>query len=82
MKFTNTQAESFYHILRESYKNQLALTKKQLAEVRGCSTSTIDLEVSKGIGVPFMKAGKAKNASIRFNIVDVAEYLSQTIKTA
>jgi hypothetical protein len=82
MKFTNPQAENFYHILRESYKNQLVLNKKQLAEVRGCSTSTINLEVSKGIGVPFIKMGTAKNSSVRFNIIDVAEYLSQTVKTA
>jgi len=49
----------------------------------GISNSTLDLYVSKGIGLPnYKKLGTAKNAKVIFNLVDVAKFLSNTIKTA
>lgn len=81
MKFSNPQTELIYQDLKSRY-NKATLNKKELANEMTCSISTIDLNISKGIGPSYLKMGTAKNATIRFNIIDVAEYLSQTIKTA
>lgn len=82
LKFTNPQTELVYQDLKSRY-NKATLTKKELANEFTVSTSTIDLYISKGIGIPnYKKLGTAKNAKVIFNIIDVAEYLSQTIKTA
>ena len=82
LKFSNSQAEQFYIMLRDFYK-KAALNKRELANEIGVSLSTIDLYISKGVGIPnYKKLGTAKNAKVVFNIIDVAEFLSQTIKTA
>jgi len=82
LKFKNPQTELVYQDLKSRY-NKATLTKKELANEFTVSTSTIDLYISKGIGIPnYKKLGTAKNAKVVFNIIDVAEYLSQTIKTA
>ena len=82
LKFSNPQTELVYQDLKSRY-NKAKLTKKELANEFTVSTSTIDLYISKGIGIPnYKKLGTAKNAKVVFNIIDVAEYLSQTIKTA
>jgi hypothetical protein len=47
------------------------------------SLSTIDLYISKGVNLPnYKKLGNAKNAKLIFNIIDVAEFLTDTIKVA
>ena len=82
LKFSNPQTELVYQDLKSRY-NKATLTKKELANEFTVSTSTIDLYISKGIGIPnYKKLGTAKNSKVIFNIIDVAEYLSQTIKTA
>ncbi len=82
MNFTNPQAEQFYKQLRDTYKKS-TLTKAELANEMGISQSSINNYISKGYGIPnYIKIGKSKNASVRFNIIDVAEFLTQTIKTA
>lgn len=41
------------------------------------SPSTLDLYISKGIGLPrYKKLGLAKNARVVFNIYDIAVYLN------
>ena len=81
MKFTNPQTEQIFNYLNDKYK-KLQLNKNEFALESGQSVSTINLNIAKGINLPnYIKMGTSKNASIRFNIFDVAEYLSQTIKT-
>ncbi len=82
MEFKTPQSQLIYEDLKSRY-NKATLTKKELAKEFTVSVSTIDLYISKGIGVPnYKKLGKAKNAKVVFNIIDVAEYLAQTIQTA
>ena len=82
MEFNNPQTALVYQDLKSRY-NKATLTKKELANEFTVSVSTTDLYISKGVGVPnYKKLGTAKNAKVIFNIIDVAEYLSQTIKTA
>ncbi len=76
------QQELIYQDLKERYK-KATLSKREMAHELGISYSTIDLYISKGYGIPnYKKLGTAKNAKVIFNIIDVSEFLSQTIKTA
>jgi len=82
LKFSNPQTELIYQDLKSRY-NKATLSKKEYANEVGSSVSTIDLYMQKGAGVPnYKKLGTAKNEKVIFNIIDVAEYLTQTIKTA
>jgi transcriptional regulator with XRE-family HTH domain len=77
----NPQAQLIYQDLKTRYK-KASLSKSELAVELGVSISTIDKYKKDGIGLPnYKKLGNAKNAKIIFNIIDVANFLSQTIKT-
>lgn len=76
------QQELIYNDLKDRY-GKATLSKSEMAKELGISYSTIDSYISKGYGIPnYKKLGMAKNAKVVFNIIDVAEFLSQTIKTA
>jgi len=78
----NQQQELIYNDLKLRYKKS-TLSKREMAHELGISYSTIDNYIAKGYGIPnYKKLGRAKNSKIIFNIIDVAEFLSQTIKTA
>jgi len=82
MEFPNLQSQLVYQDLKSRY-NKATLTKPELANELTVSLSTIDLYISKGMGIPpYKKLGNAKNAKVVFNIVDTAIFLSQTIKVA
>jgi len=77
-----TTAKLIYEDLRTRY-NKAVIGKKELANELGVSLSTIDNYIHRGIGIPpYKKLGTAHNARVVFNLVDVANFLSQTIKTA
>lgn len=68
--------EKILSMLEEKY-GSILLTKKDLAQVMGCSLSTIDNLLKGGINIPkHIKFGGAKNSSIRFCNTDVAEFLA------
>ncbi|NCO00651.1 MAG: hypothetical protein GW906_02295 [Epsilonproteobacteria bacterium] len=74
--------DKIYEELRKKYK-RMTISKSEMSNELGISNSTLDLYVSKGIGLPnYKKLGTAKNAKVIFNLVDVAKFLSNTIKTA
>ncbi|UFH60478.1 helix-turn-helix transcriptional regulator [Sulfurovum mangrovi] len=76
------QQQLIYNDLKDRY-GKATLSKAEMAKELGISYSTIDSYISKGYGIPnYKKLGKSKNAKVVFNIIDVAEFLSQTIKTA
>lgn len=76
----NTQA--IYDYLKNKYK-RVTIGKKEMAMELGIANSTLDLYIAKGIGIPsYRKLGNAKNAKVVFNIVDLADFLTQnTIET-
>lgn len=75
------QQEKLYLYLQKKYKRAV-ISKAEMAEELGISNSTLDLYISKGSGLPnYKKLGKAKNAKVVFNLIDIAEFLSKTIKT-
>ena len=78
----NQQQELICQDLQTRYKKS-TLSKREMATELGISYSTIDGYIAKGYGIPnYKKLGTAKNAKVVFNIIDVSEFLSQTIKTA
>lgn len=78
----NQQQELIYNDLKTRY-NKATMSKTEMAQELGISYSTIDNYIARGYGLPnYKKLGNAKNAKVVFNIIDVAEFLSQTIKTA
>lgn len=82
MEFSNPQTNLIYQDLKSRY-SKATINKKELANEFGVTISTIDLYMQKGLGIPnYKKLGTAKNAKVVFSIIDVAEYLTQTIKTA
>jgi predicted DNA-binding transcriptional regulator AlpA len=75
----DTNRETIYEYLKQKYK-RVTIGKKEIAHELGVSASTVDLYISKGIGVPrYRKLGKSKNSKVVFNIADVAEFLTQNI---
>jgi predicted DNA-binding transcriptional regulator AlpA len=77
----NSQREKLYEYLQTKYK-RVVLSRSEMAKELGISNSTLDLYIAKGTGLPnYRKLGKAKNAKVVFNLIDVADFLSQTIKT-
>ena len=75
------QREKLYKYLTQKYKRTV-INKVELAFELGISNSTLDLYISKGIGLPnYKKLGNAKNSKVIFNLLDVADFLTQTIKT-
>jgi len=78
----NEQQTLIYKDLQTRYKKS-TLSKRELSQELGISYSTIDGYISKGYGIPnYKKLGTAKNAKVIFNIIDVAKFLADTIKTA
>jgi len=76
-----TQQDKIYQELRKKYK-RMTISKSEMSSELGISNSTLDLYIAKGIGSPnYKKLGTAKNAKVIFNLLDVAEFLANTIKT-
>lgn len=67
-------------VLTKKY-NKATLTKNEVAEELGLSLRTIDSMLKTELILPKpLKIGDSKNAPVRFNIVDIAEFIiaSQT----
>ena len=78
----SSNAEAIYSELREE-GFPLLISKKQYSQIINCSLSSVDNYIREGYGCPnYKKMGKAKNAKVLFSLIDVANYLAQTVKTA
>lgn len=67
----------------ESRYKKSTLNKKELSHELGVSVSSINNYIVKGTGIPeYIKIGNGKNGTVVFPIVNVVEYLSNTIKVA
>ncbi|MCF6339953.1 MAG: helix-turn-helix domain-containing protein [Sulfurimonas sp.] len=75
----------FSKIIYEDLSNKYGfnLTKKELAEVLKVSVSSINNYIVRGEGIPeYLKMGTSKNSKVLFPVVNVVDYLSNTIKVA
>jgi len=74
------RAKLIYDDLIARYK-RASISKAEMANELGVTVYSIDKYMANGLGVPpYKKLGKAKNAKVVFNIIDVAEFLADTIK--
>jgi hypothetical protein len=80
--FESIEAETLYTELRgDGYS--LMVSKKDYADIISCSLSSVDNYIRDGYGCPnYKKLGKAKNSKVLFSLIDVANYLAQTVRTA
>lgn len=78
----DSSIEATYSYLKSKY-NASVIGKKEMAEELNIALSTLDLYLSKGIGLPrYKKLGIAKNARVIFNLYDIAVYLnSEKVET-
>ena len=68
--------------LQEKY-NKVALSKQELAHELGLGLSTVSKFMSDGIGLPnYKKIGTAKNSRVIFPLINVAEFLADTVEVA
>ena len=72
----DTSTQATYTYLKSKY-NRTVISKKELAIELNISLSTLDLYLSKGMGLPkYKKLGSAKNARVIFNLYDIAIFLN------
>ena len=64
-------------VLTEKY-NRVTITRKEFADELGVSLSTIDKLISNGSILPkLIKLGDSTNATARFNIIEVAQFINK-----
>lgn len=79
---SNFYSNKIHEDLTTRYKKS-TLTKKELSQELGVSVSSINSYIVKGEGIPeYVKVGTGKNGKVLFPIVNVVDYLSNTIKVA
>ena len=68
--------------LKTRYKKS-TLTKKELSNELSMSLSSINQYISMGIGLPnYLKLGSGVNSRVVFPVINVVEYLSNTVKVS
>ncbi len=78
----SAEAQTIFESLRDTY-NKIGISKIELAKELGIGLSTVSKMMADGIGLPnYRKIGTAKNSRVIFPLVDVAEFISKTIKVA
>lgn len=79
----NDVTKEIYQALKAKY-NKLALTKQELAVELGCSVSSINYYIGKGINLPNYKKiqGGGNGGKVIFPLHEVALFLSQTVSVA
>ncbi|MBL1242805.1 MAG: helix-turn-helix domain-containing protein [Sulfurimonas sp.] len=68
--------------ISEKFKTIIVLNQKQTADVIGVSSSTLENWRKEGIGPEYKKINNGKRGRILYPKVAIAEWLSDTVKTA
>jgi len=80
MPYDNDDASLLREELFRCYKKSI-FNKKELAVIMNVSLSYIDKSIARGYGTPhYKKLGVSSNSKVVFNIVDIANYFSNTTK--
>jgi hypothetical protein len=75
-------SKKIFEDLSERY-NKSTLTKQELANELGVSINTINAYIVKKCGIPeYVKVGTGKNGKVLFPVVNVVDFLSNTVKIA
>lgn len=83
---TTTISESAQKILEEinsnpMFKKLICLNQKQASEVIGVSSTTLINLRRDGLGPSFIKIERGKRGRVLYPKIEIAEWLSRTIKT-
>jgi len=66
----------------QSRYNKSTLSKTELSNELGVSVSSINNYIVKGFGIPEYIKLPGKNGTVRFPIVNVVDYLSNTVRVS
>lgn len=76
----DNSVDKMVELLHEKYGKSV-LTKTETANELGVSISTMTNRMSKGMNLPnYIKPDGPANTAVTFPILDVAEYLTRTVK--
>lgn len=71
-----TSIEATYSYLKSKY-NRTVIGKKELAQELNIAPSTLDLYMSRGIGVPkYKKLGDKPNSKVIFSLYDLSVFVN------
>ena len=77
---TTSKYDKYIILLKNEYG--YSLSKTNLAQVLNCSEQNLSRRIKDAINIPeYLKTGNGQKSSYRFMIIDVAEYICNTIKT-
>ena len=80
--FSCAEAQTIYLSLQEKY-NKSTISKVEFAREVGIGLSTVSKMMLDGIGLPnYKKIGTAKNSRVIFPLINVAEFLADTVEVA
>jgi len=79
---SSAAAQAIYLSLQEKYKKS-GISKPELAHELNLGLSTISKMMADGMGLPnYKKLGHAKNSRVIFPLINVAEFLADTVEVA
>ena len=80
LSLARTKYDKYIVLLKKDFG--YSVTKSQLAEILIKSEQTIDRRIKDACNIPnYIRSGEGSKASYIFPIIEVAEYLSRTVKT-
>jgi predicted DNA-binding transcriptional regulator AlpA len=80
--FSSATAQTIYISLIKKY-NKSAISKIEFANEVGLGLSTVSKMMADGYGLPnYKKIGNAKNSRVVFPLINVAEFLADTVEVA
>lgn len=80
--FSCAAAQAIYLSLQEKYKKS-GISKPELAHELNLGLSTISKMMADGYGLPnYKKLGTAKNSRVIFPLINVAEFLADTVEVS
>lgn len=76
---TKNKTDKYIILLKNEFG--ISLTKSDLSKALSISCQTIDRRIKESINIPqYIRSGDGKKSSYLFGVVDVAEFLSNSVK--
>ena len=80
LSLAKTKLDKYIVLLKKDYG--YSMTKSQFAEIIIKSEQTVDRSIKDACNIPnYIRSGEGEKASYIFPIIEVAEYLTNTIKS-
>ena len=80
LSLAKTKFDKYIVLLKKDYG--YSMTKSQFADIIIKSEQTVDRRIKEACNIPnYIRSGEGEKASYIFPIIEVAEYLTNTIKS-